>query len=327
MVGGIWKSILQAATARLSVTNSADGNPASASRITTGNSDTVGLEIKGTAAGGSAAPGSTLFATFATSLNATSSNGSGTGTSHNGAAISGGMLDLTAGGTPPKYLQFAAAANFAQTQIFTVRFNVKPAYSGTPGNRMYWFSRTDGGGSNYVQLWHSTDGNVHIAGSGFSGDFGAWNPTSGTTYEIELDLDIATGATRLFIDGVQHGSTDTTTGTMAAPANFQLGIGYDFDLVNHPPNFSMSNFVVFSTIKHTSNFTGEIPRTYAGQAADLQRWLSPSGSVLAKLDSAGDFSVALTDSTFWNGTPPVTMNEALDRCAALLKTLNSGTGP
>jgi len=31
-------------------------------------------------------------------------------------------------------------------------------------------------------------------------------------------------------------------------------------------------------------------------------------------------------STDWNGTPPATVGEALDRIAALLKVLNGGTG-
>lgn len=329
--GGVWRSII-ALTSRFSVTNSQDGNAASASRITTGNGDTVGLEIKGTASGGTPeAPGSTFFATYSSSIDADSSSGSPTGTAHNGAAVSGAVLNLN--GATGKYVSYVGTGNFNQAQVWTFRANVKPNYSGSPATRQYFIERDVGGSlRGYCGIYHDPSGKIRIAYRDdsstelFEGDVGTWSPTAGTTYEIEWDTDLSTGANRVFINGVQLGSTNTTSGNVGTTANEVL-IGQGFD-IGHSANFSISNVVVFPTVQHTSNFASEIPRVYTGsQTADLQRWLAPGGATLASVDRDGNLSYTPGDSTDWDGADPTTVTEALDRCAALLKSLNSGTGP
>jgi len=49
-------------------------------------------------------------------------------------------------------------------------------------------------------------------------------------------------------------------------------------------------------------------------------------SKTTNLDATGLLSYTATTSSDWNGTAPTTINAAIDRLAALVKTLNSGTG-
>ena len=44
------------------------------------------------------------------------------------------------------------------------------------------------------------------------------------------------------------------------------------------------------------------------------------------LSSSGALTYTATTSSDWNGTAPTTVEAAIDRLAALVKTLNSGTG-
>jgi hypothetical protein len=64
----------------------------------------------------------------------------------------------------------------------------------------------------------------------------------------------------------------------------------------------------------------------AEQAAwgSQQRALASIGRDVETLER-GPYTPGLAAS--WDGSPPRTIAEALDRCAALLKTLNAGTGP
>jgi hypothetical protein len=64
---------------------------------------------------------------------------------------------------------------------------------------------------------------------------------------------------------------------------------------------------------------GQIQRPIAQLSRDL------SGKVSLGEAQADAYAPAVSAS--WAGTAPTTIAEALDRCAALLKVLNGGTGP
>lgn len=259
--------------------------------VSTGAPTNVGLTVTGTTDpnGSPSAPGSTFFATYASSINATSSSGSGTGTAFNGAAISGGVLNLN--GATTKYVSYSGTSNFNQAQIWTFRALVKPNYSGSPATRQYFIERHVTVGTRaYCGVYHDPSGKIRIAyyddggGSIFEGDVGTWVPVSGTTYEIEWDTDLLTGANRVFINGTQLGSTNTATGTVGSTAN-TIYIGQGFD-VGHSANFSISKLVVYPTVQHTANYTSPIVYVES-QSADLQRWNSSDETTLAKVTATG----------------------------------------
>ncbi len=178
--------------------------------VNTVNSNTGGILINGV---GDLDASSLFLASLSSSINADFSVGSATGTAEGGASISGGFLDCT--GNSGKAVTWAAAgnANLAYTGCF--RFNVKPNYSGTPpATYTFFFNGISGSVNSRIQITHNSSGHLLVSiadpsGAPVTTDLGAWSPTAATVYEFEYDFDVAVGspAQRLFIDGVQFGST------------------------------------------------------------------------------------------------------------------------
>jgi hypothetical protein len=79
--------------------------------------------------------------------------------------------------------------------------------------------------------------------------FGKFYPVLGTEYDIELNWDLTTGATRLFIDGVQLGDTKTDIQTRDNVVTISLAY------TNNTANYIIRDFGIFNTVQHTSNFT------------------------------------------------------------------------
>ena len=212
---------------------------------------------------------SVCWATYTTDkdLNASINSGSLVGTLVNGATVSGGYLDLTGGAS--SYADYAGLNNVdTLIQEGTIKFIVKPNYSGTPSGirNFIVISEASGDASNLVNIYHkSSDGNLkavmnnQVLGTIMSEDLGLWNPTAGTDYEFELNfiIDTAVGANtfiRLFIDGIQFGATKTgVTGTRSSNIGLirvgtNVGTG---DLADH----SVKDLIFFDTVQHTSNYT------------------------------------------------------------------------
>ena len=82
-----------------------------------------------------------------------------------------------------------------------------------------------------------------------------WSPVNGTEYEFELDIDITVGDTKLFINGIQIGNTQTATGTRnnSSPI-IQIG-----DWIGNPgyhgANFYMRDLIIYNTVQHTVAYT------------------------------------------------------------------------
>ena len=64
----------------------------------------------------------------------------------------------------------------------------------------------------------------------------------------------------------------------------------------------------------------------SGTSIDLGGLVLTNNGGTLELDGTGVTSYTPTTPTDWNGTPPTTVGEAIDRLAALVKTLNGGTG-
>jgi len=64
----------------------------------------------------------------------------------------------------------------------------------------------------------------------------------------------------------------------------------------------------------------------SGTTIDLGGLILTNNGGTLELDGTATTSYSPTTPTDWNGTPPTTISEALDRLAAIVKTLNGGTG-
>lgn len=210
----------------------------------------------------------TFHADYKLGVNGVWGNGILTGTPVGGAAVVGGYLDLK--GYLLKFVDYDADLNADSQQVGCIRFVLRPNYTGAPVGKTQFFvsiGEAEGVARNGISIHHdATSGNLRVAmtdsvGTVFTTVLGAWSPTAGVDYEFELNYDLTTGATRLFIDGVQFGATITSV--FARSANIAImRIGNAFTTVggatSFQANFEMRDLVVYDTVQHVANFVSPI---------------------------------------------------------------------
>lgn len=232
----------------------------------------------------------TLGARLDTDANALYSAGSATGTLVNSAAISGGKLDLQ-GGTN-RGLRYSATGNMATTNVGCIRFKYTPGYTGPSPNTAF-FLNIGTGGANAIQMAHNTSGTISVLLWDNAGVLKVnsvlsnWAAVDGDEYVFELNWD-GSGATRLFIDGTQHGSTITTTfdRTGAVPGNINIGFS---DTATAGIDGLFRDFQIFNEVQNTANHTASTARV--GIYADETDIITGSG---VSVDGVSSFSAVTT---------------------------------
>ena len=261
-------------------------------------------------------PGSTFHADYTSSIDGRWGEGILTGTATGAATVSGGRLVLTGNN---KYVSYSGLLNADSLQVGCVRFKYIPNYSGapSPSSAMFSISQAAGSGINYIYVNHFSTGGIYLAINNGSGvaiipetNLGSFSPALGTSYEIELNWDITTGATRLFIDGVQKGSTQTQTGTRSGAVGlFRLGA---LAAGANPCNAEFDDVIVFSSVQHTSNYT---PAAYGDmysqdnetvkpvQALTMDALSSFASTVVASGTDAVKYTLEIDSvEKYWTGT-------------------------
>ena len=198
----------------------------------------------------------TLGAQFAANLNANWGNGLLAGTSISGAVIVNNMLNCAGFGP---YLTFSGLANADSAQLGTFRFGYTPNYNVSPAQSAVLFCVEQSAfqANNKIALYHLANGHLnlliidHTGSQIVNADLGIWVAALGIRAEFELNYNLTAGQTQLFINGVQQGATQAGTGTRTIIG--ALAIGGDFFGVTC--NGSFDNFLVFSAVQHTSNYT------------------------------------------------------------------------
>lgn len=208
--------------------------------------------------------GETFRALYGSSIDANYAAGSPTGTAVGGASVSSGKLDLKGGTT--KYVDYDGEDNAPQGNTGALRFKLTPNYSGAPATDTQFFvgmSQGPSNNNNFVAVQHdAVSGNIRInfvdnGGVSRSVILPAWSPTSGVEYEFELnwDTNVGVAARRLFINGVQHGTTDTTAFTRGSTSHIRVGTNPTNPSTSFQPNFEIDDVQIFDTVQHTANYT------------------------------------------------------------------------
>jgi hypothetical protein len=192
------------------------------------------------------------------------------GTNHGTVSITQtGWLNLA--NNAQDYIDYnvSAETNFIQTGA--IKFDLIPAYSGSPGNNIFFFSLSKAASdtANNIVLFHANTGNIVLGVYDSAGNniippttLAAWVPVSGKVYEFLLDVDITTGKTRLFINGTQLGATQTQTGTRDSSIGL-LRIGNNCILSGgNDSYFYMANFIVYNTPQNPLVFSDYNPGYY-----------------------------------------------------------------
>lgn len=270
------------------------------------------------------------------SLNGTYSSGGGSLTGTPTEPGGGDVVKVTAGkldlrGNTRKFLDYAGAGNTPASGAITVEFDWTPNYSGAPATDTQFpvsMSQSEGSVNNHVAMQHdATSGNIRMVihsstGTNHTSILGSFSPTAGVTYRISIN--VSSGASRLFIDGVQQGATNTATFTRTNIGIIRIGNsatvvggGLSFEA-----DCQIDNLRIFSTIQRTTNYTPvAIGTLYAASnvvAPVLAYSPTVSGGTIYSLDSFTEMgqndprytlSIDGVDWYYWNGSNWVVSDE------------------
>lgn len=202
-----------------------------------------------------------FYASFATSTSAdftAAPSGNLAGAYGGIVSISGGKLVL---GNSISYISYESAPAIDDGNLLSVRFLYTPNYNNAPAQSVGWLNMgVVGSGNNLFSLRHNSGtGTISLfvyntVGTGILNQtYPAWLPTSGTEYEILYTLDGASGASELFIDGTQHGSTSATTWSNRT-SSWDIQIGSNL-VRSAYSDFAIRKFAIYDAPPFTANYT------------------------------------------------------------------------
>jgi len=243
-----------------------------------------------------------FYATYERTINLNYGAGNKIFAAENGAAIVAGKLDLT--GSTNKRIRGSATGNFVGGQVGAIKCKYTPNYSGTPASPQVILNISNATNSNWRLVFFHNSVNQAMYLSLFRENstnifstyhLGVWNPTSGTTYELEVNWDLTTGATRLFVNGNQIGSTLASTATYSPTGLTTILVGTEYLLVSSA-NFSIEDLIVYNTVQHTANYTpGYTLYDDAARIASTDSMLN-NALLLGSVTAPGVYSTTTADA-------------------------------
>ena len=211
--------------------------------------------------------------------------------------INANRLELENG----EYVCYMAGDNIDGGNTGCFRFNLTTSYSGNPTSitRFVWISNRSsdkfgntGNNNNDIDFVHNTNGTLGFAIKNTVGGVIAsqflpiWAPVAGTVYEFEFNWNLTAGATRLFIDGTQHGSTNTGTGVRVSAQHILIG-GVTNMLCY------LDHISVYKTPQHTTNYV----KRAVNQSILAESGLTTLNGVFSGLVNVSSTTEATTTTT------------------------------
>lgn len=195
-------------------------------------------------------------------INGTRGLGVLTGTPINGATITGSKLDLTGG----RSVNYDANLNADSQQTLCIKFKATPNFTGAPPTDypLITICKSNGDSDNIVMIRLQSSGQLQIFIQDSTGAvitntlMGIWNNVSGVRYEFGLNVDITTGATRLFVenkvsgDCEQFGGTLVDTGTRDANIAF-LNVGGNYNNIQFWDGY-IEDLVIFDSVQNVTDY-------------------------------------------------------------------------
>jgi len=204
------------------------------------------------------AANTTFIASYRYNTNGTYGVGDITGTAVCGASVVSNKLDLSYNDL--RYVDYDAVDNADSQQVGCIRFILTPNYTSPPSVTRVFLSIGNATGSlaNLLQIQQQNNSNLRFVMYDKDDNLVVLQDTSqsftaGISYEIEFNWNLTTGANRIFVDGVQLGATETSTGTRDGNINF-LRVGSN-GAATGASDFKINNVIVFDAVQHTSNYT------------------------------------------------------------------------
>jgi len=206
----------------------------------------------------------TFHVPYTNNINGSWGNGVLAGTPIGGADVSSGILDLNY--SDIRYVDYDAVLNGNSGNTGCIRIkNLILNYSGAPGVNIGIISESNSGTiPDSLVLYHTAAGQLWFqlyCGAVLTVSIAApWSPTLGIGYDIEINWNVVIGESRIFIEGTQFSSTNTSTGNRATNmTSLKVGSFYNGSTIS---NFSIDGLIIFSTVQHTANYTPDWSSIY-----------------------------------------------------------------
>lgn len=201
--------------------------------------------------------GATFGATFTNDIDGSWGDGVLTGIPVGGASVAGGKLVCDQ--SDIRYAEYNAALNGNSGSVGCIRFLYTPRYNGAPGINIGLIGESNGVSiPNCLFLQHTSSGQfwftLYCGVVATVSINAAWFPVLDTEVEIEINWDTISGSSRVFIDGVQHGTTSTGTGTRSAVSD-SIKIGSIYNPAGFVSNALFDDVLFFDSVQHTANYT------------------------------------------------------------------------
>jgi hypothetical protein len=116
-------------------------------------------------------------------------------------------------------------------------------------------------------------------------------PGNLTELEFELNYNLTAGATRLFINGKQFGSTISSTGTRDTTIGL-IRLNADESGGTSKAGFGYSNLAIYNTVQHTADFEVFEPQQLSTTVRGLEYLEGQTVQVLGDGNYIGDYTVA-----------------------------------
>jgi hypothetical protein len=156
----------------------------------------------------------------------------------------------------------------ALEQTGCIEFWLQPQYSGTPTATQYIYSSAQAASNanDKIEIYHASGTGTLYAvandqdGSQISLCQGAFSPDGSSFYHFSYNWDVVAGtpAQRLFVGGVQVGSTQTGAGTRGGLSQI-LRLGQSNTSTTLTPDFVMDELVLYNAVQRTAAFSGSLP--------------------------------------------------------------------
>jgi hypothetical protein len=270
------------------------------------------------------------YAGLSSSVNAdyTAYGTSLSGTTSGDAVIDSGMLLI--GTTASSSVYWANIAGIDGGNTGCINFQYMPLYTSTPADTITIIQFVNSSGNvNKLQLYHLASGSlkfqIYDASGASIGDitWGSWTPTNGQLYELEINW--KNNETRMFIDGVQYGATNTShdwSTRTGVPTRIRTAIGS-----TGGSQYKIGKIQIYNEPQHTLNYTPFLPfgdiAVFSGSGITIPNTTNSSSVSTGSLVLSGGIGIA--KDLYVGGTAKITGETTLTGATVLNGSLTMGT--
>lgn len=257
--------------------------------------------------------GATFGANYNANINGNFGGGALAGVAFGGAEVLNGQLDLAHDDI--RHVTYDAVGNFDNPQTGSIKFKFTPPYSNNPTSNICIFSsgRYFTNNQNHMFMTQGTNGILYLkvydknSALTLSSGFDPWSPIAGEQYEFSLDFDFTAGVTELRINGIQQGSTATSTVERDSNISF-LRIGSDRSNL-YKSNFKIDDLICYGSVQHTEDYTPGYTVSDAGYLKSVVNLPSFPYTGVGFLQVFETFAATcsantrfIIDGDYWNGS-------------------------